>query len=249
MIGMKDWVSRIEQDYEMDMLFACEAGSRAWGLANQFSDFDIRFIFRYHGLKKYLTLNKAKSVLDFQSPFDTCGYDVFKAFELIHKSNPSIYEWAYSPVVYLEEGDFSQKLKTVIESTYSPFTLFKHYESLCKRNVSESSGGSFSLKKQKQLIQALRAELIRIGIAKIKAVKSPFELIEMSKTDHPELYAAYQTISEAKRNNNLLSIPEAVSITQLLQLSIKETEENTDIPNVKTSSKLLNNWIWEIFGI
>lgn len=246
---MKDLLARIEQDYDLDILFACEAGSRAWGLANPSSDYDIRFIFRYHGLKKYLRLNKPKSVLDFQSPFDTSGYDVFKAFELISKSNPSIYEWVYSPVIYMEAMDFAQRLKQIIELTYSPFSLFKHYESLCKRNVSESSKGSFSLKKQKQLIQALRAELIRIGLVKIKSVKSPFELIEMSKTDHPELYAAYQTISEAKRNNNLLPVSEAVLITHLLQLSLKETEEKVEIPRMQPSTEMLDHWIWEIFGI
>ena len=246
---MKDWLSRIEQEYDLEILFACEAGSRAWGLENPTSDFDIRFIFRYHGLKKYLTLSKAKSVLDFQSPFDTSGFDLFKGFELITKSNPSIYEWAYSPIIYHEAGDFSKKLKRVIESTYSSFSLFKHYGSLSRRNVNECSKGSFSLRKQKQLLQALRAELIRIGLGKIQAVKSPFELIDMSKTDHPGLYAAYQTITEAKRNNNLLSGSEAVSITHLLQLSLKETEENTEIPRIKHSSEILNKWIWEIFGI
>jgi predicted nucleotidyltransferase len=246
---MKDWLARIEQKYELDILFACEAGSRVWGLENSSSDYDIRFIFRYYGLKKYLTLNKSKSVLDFQSPFDTSGYDVFKAFELISKSNPSIYEWIYSPVIYIEAMDFAQRLKQIIELTYSPFSLFKHYESLCKRNVSESAKGIFSLKKQKQLIQALRAELIRIGLVKIKSVKSPLDLIEVSKADHPELYAAYQIISDAKRNNNLLPVSEAVSITHLIQFSLKETEEKSDIPRMQPSTEMLNHWIWEILGI
>jgi uncharacterized protein len=246
---VKDWLSSIEQDCELDILFACEAGSRAWGLASPFSDFDIRFIYRYHGLKKYLTLNKAKQVMEIQSPFDASGYDIFKAFELVSKSNPSIYEWVYSPIIYKEAEEFSQKLKQIIESTYSPFSLFKHYGSLCKRNVSESSKGSFSLKKQKQLLQSLRAELIRVGIANIKSVASPFTLIEIAKTDNSELYEAYQTISEAKRNDHLLTQPEVVSITQLLQLSFQGTEKIIDIPRIKLSSETLDIWIWEIFGI
>jgi predicted nucleotidyltransferase len=246
---VKDWLSSIEQEYELDILFACEAGSRAWGLANPYSDFDIRFIYRYHSLKNYLTLNKAKQVIDFQSPFDASGYDIFKAFELIAKSNPSIYEWVYSPIIYIETSEFSQKLKRVIESAYSPFSLFKHYGSLCKRNVSESSKGSFSLKKQKQLLQALRAELIRVGLANTKTVASPCTLIEIAKTIHPNLYAAYDAIAEAKRNNKLLTDTEVVSITELLQLSFKETNENSDISMIKSSSEILDAWIWEIFGI
>lgn len=246
---MNDWLSRLEQDDDIDILFACEAGSRAWGIESPHSDYDIRFIYRYRGLRKYLTLNKAKSSLDFQSPFDAVGYDIFKAFELMAKSNPSLYEWAYSPILYKVENGFSDQLKKVIEMNYSPYALFKHYGSLSKRNVNECSRGSFTLKKQKQLLQALRAELIRIGLVTAKLVKSPFELIEIAKVTHPTMFSAYMDISEAKRKHELLTPYNMEQIIHLLQSSLQETEKLIEAPESKPSTDFLNQWIWDILGV
>jgi predicted nucleotidyltransferase len=246
---MKEWLSSIERDYEVEILFACEAGSRMWGLEGPNSDFDVRFIYRHHCLKKYLSLNTVQSTLDFQSPYDASGFDIFKAFALVAKSNPSIYEWAFSPLIYQEAGGFFAQLKKFIETNYSPFSLFKHYGSLSMRNAHELSSGSYSIKKQKQLLQAIRAELIRCGIFKTKAVASPFELISIAKTEHPELYTAYSNISAAKRNNELLEQAEAEKIMAILQLSVKSSEQQLGIPALPPDKEFLNRWIWEILGI
>jgi predicted nucleotidyltransferase len=244
-----EWLSKLEKKCEFDILFACEAGSRAWGLSSPHSDFDIRFIYRYHDLKKYLALDRAATVLDVQSPFDCTGYDLFKAFGLMAKSNPGIYEWAYSPIIYKEKSQFSDKLKQVTETIYSPYSLFKHYGSLARRNVNEAVKGHFNLKKQKQLLQSIRAELIRQGMLKTKSVVSPFKLIEIAQTIQPKLFAAYRKISEAKRNNVILPPSEAESMIRLLQLLVKESEEQNEIPKTQPTKDILNEWIWEIFGI
>lgn len=89
---MRDWLVGLEKEAEIEILFACEAGSRVWGLETDKSDYDIRFIYRYKDIKKYLSLQKAPAVIEFRSPLDVSGFDVYKAFELILKSNPSIYE-------------------------------------------------------------------------------------------------------------------------------------------------------------
>jgi predicted nucleotidyltransferase len=239
----------MEKDCELEILFACEAGSRAWGLEDPISDFDVRFIYRYPDLKKYLSLNKPKATLEFLSPFDASGYDIYKAFDLISRSNPGIYEWAWSPVIYKDASGFSAKLKQVIEKSYSPFSLFKHYGSLSRGNVKESAKGSYSLKKQKQLLQALRAELIRIGIVMTKSTVSPFELLEIAGADQPKLYAAWLKISKAKKENNLLPLSDAKRIIELLELSLQHTEGINELPTIRPSIDVLDEWIWEIFGI
>ena len=127
---MKEWLLQAEKEYDLEILFACEAGSRAWQVGTDQSDYDIRFIYRYRDIKKYLSLKKAADVLVFQSPFDAYGFDLFKAFGLILKSNPSIYEWAYSSIIYQETGQFSRRLQEVIATSYSSLSLYKHYGSL-----------------------------------------------------------------------------------------------------------------------
>lgn len=41
---MKAELDTIEKTYDVSILFACEAGSRAWGFPSKNSDYDVRFI-------------------------------------------------------------------------------------------------------------------------------------------------------------------------------------------------------------
>lgn len=229
-------------------MFSCEAGSRAWGIEESDSDFDIRFIYRYQDLKKYLALNPAPAALAFQDPYDGNGFDLFKAFELLLKSNPSIYEWAYSPLVYSADDLFLQKLKRVIETSYSPLSLYKHYGSLMNRNVKEIVKGEYSLKKQKQLIQAIRAEIIRSGIRETAEIRSPFAYLSIAAETIPPVLSAYYQLAEAKKNHILLGEAEVKRITEMLQVSSEGSVE-LKIPVNKPSVDFLNMWIWETLGV
>ena len=40
-----DNLSRIEEQYQVTILWACESGSRAWGFPSPDSDYDVRFIY------------------------------------------------------------------------------------------------------------------------------------------------------------------------------------------------------------
>ena len=91
---IKNWLQEVERKHHINILFAAETGSRAWGGATEQSDYDVRFIFIHQDIKKYLSLTKVQETIDFQAPFDTHGWDVFKAFTLLQKSNPSLLEWA-----------------------------------------------------------------------------------------------------------------------------------------------------------
>ncbi len=246
---MKKWLESIEKEYDLKILFSCEAGSRAWGIESSASDFDIRFIYRYQDLRKYLALNQAPAALTFQSPFDGNGFDLFKAFELVLKSNPSIYEWAYSPLIYSDDEHFLQKLKWVIENSYSPKALYMHYGALIKRNLKEMVKGDFSFKKQKQLIQAVRAEIIRTEIRDTAEIRSPFIYFSNAAKTQPRLLSAYCQLSEAKKNHLLLTEKEANEFIKILQQSCKELEAETQLPSKSPSVEILNTWIWDTLGI
>ena len=38
-------LNKIENNYNVKVIYACESGSRAWGFASEDSDYDVRFIY------------------------------------------------------------------------------------------------------------------------------------------------------------------------------------------------------------
>lgn len=246
---MQDCLLQFEVENDIEILYACEAGSRAWGIESSKSDYDIRFIYRYKDLKKYLTLTKQPDTLDLQSPFDITGYDLFKTFHLMLKSNPSIYELAFSSIIYIDKLGFSQKLRDRIMNGYSIYSLIMHYRSLKKRNVKEVSKGTFDLKSQKKLIQAFRADMLIVGMRELKKVESPFDyMASVEKLDH-EKWHLYQTITEAKKKNRLISTSLLNKILQLLADS-SNIESSFEKQNRSESFKReLDRWLWELLGL
>ncbi|WP_249079377.1 nucleotidyltransferase domain-containing protein [Parasaccharibacter sp. TMW 2.1884] len=99
---------QIERDHDVDILFAVESGSRAWGFPSPDSDYDVRFIYR-HRLDWYLSLKPGRDVIELpiSDDLDVNGWDLRKALNLLTKPNPTLMEWLVSPVRYLwrEEAD------------------------------------------------------------------------------------------------------------------------------------------------
>ena len=51
----------IEKVHGVQIIYACESGSRAWGFASKDSDFDVRFIYAHHS-DWYLSIAKKKKM-------------------------------------------------------------------------------------------------------------------------------------------------------------------------------------------
>ena len=98
------YLKKIEQEYDITILYAVESGSRVWGFFNEESDYDIRFIYKHNKLSKYLHVNnKYEDVMIFSDGlYDTVGWDIKKTLWLYSKNNPSLYEWLNSDLIYVE---------------------------------------------------------------------------------------------------------------------------------------------------
>ena len=125
---------RIEKFYKVRVLYAVESGSRAWGFESKDSDYDVRFIY-LHSLDWYLSIEPKRDVIEnFEAPLDLSGWDARKTLNLFKNSNPPLYEWLRSPLIYLEEGTFVQKLRDNASQFYSPSACLNHYLSMAKGN-------------------------------------------------------------------------------------------------------------------
>ncbi len=120
-------LKEIEQKEHIKVLYAAESGSRSWEVSAPDSDYDVRFIY-IRDPKEYLRLDKVPDVLEFPiaDNLDISGWDLFKALGLLKKSNPRLFEWLNSPIVYSDES-FANRFKPIMYKYFSPKSIMSHY--------------------------------------------------------------------------------------------------------------------------
>lgn len=135
-------LNEIERDKNIEILFAVESGSRAWGFASPDSDYDIRFVYK-HKTDWYLNLWEQKDTIQFmtEDELDGSGWDIKKALKLLSKSNASLLGWLFSPIVYRSSRTFLEEMKKVATNNFNPVAGFFHYHSMNK-NFEETLGSS-----------------------------------------------------------------------------------------------------------
>lgn len=127
-------LSEIERDKNIDILFAVESGSRAWGFESPDSDYDIRFVYK-HKKEWYLNLWDQKDTIEFMTDndlLDGSGWELRKALKLLAKSNASFLGWLFSPIVYRSDERFLNEIKTLAHENFNPVSGFYHYHSMSK---------------------------------------------------------------------------------------------------------------------
>ena len=127
----------IEKSENIRILHAVESGSRAWGFASLDSDYDVRFIY-VRPKEFYLRLEKTRDVIELpiNDDLDINGWDLDKTLVLLHKSNPTLFEWFSSPIQYIKTDFFDTIQPYLQEYFYSVKGLY-HYLSMAKSNYRE----------------------------------------------------------------------------------------------------------------
>ena len=128
---------KIEAAEEVKIIMAVESGSRAWGFASPDSDYDVRFIY-VRKQEDYLRLEGMRDVIEWRldETLDISGWDLKKALQLIYKSNPTIFEWCASPIVYMENEAFA-KIKALLPQYFSVKKSLYHYWHMAETNYRE----------------------------------------------------------------------------------------------------------------
>lgn len=124
----------IEAEYDVEVLWAVESGSRAWGFASSDSDFDVRFIYKHRG-DYYVELDPKRDVIEvpIDEVWDVSGWDLDKTLRLLYKSNPTLFEWFNSPIVYVRT-DIKGKMQDLLAAYFSPKRCTYHYLNTAKNN-------------------------------------------------------------------------------------------------------------------
>ena len=151
-------LKRIEDVEGVKIIMAVESGSRAWGFASPNSDYDVRFIY-VRKKEEYLRLEGIRDVIEWHldDVLDINGWDLKKALQVIYKSNPTIFEWCASTIVYLEDVIFSQ-IKGLLPQYFSVKKSLFHYWHMADTNYREYlKGDMVRIKKYFYVLRPLLA--------------------------------------------------------------------------------------------
>ncbi|MCH5198226.1 MAG: nucleotidyltransferase domain-containing protein [Oscillospiraceae bacterium] len=151
-------LNEIEEKENVKILIAVESGSRAWGFASPDSDYDVRFIY-IRPKEFYLRLDKPRDVIEWQldNTLDINGWDIFKTLRLLNKSNPTLFEWNSSPIVYKSTVEW-RSVSAVINKYFVSKSGLYHYLSTAKSNYTEYlKGETVKLKKYFYVIRPMLA--------------------------------------------------------------------------------------------
>ncbi|MDO6964913.1 nucleotidyltransferase domain-containing protein [Rhizobium alvei] len=140
----------------VNLLFAIESGSRAWGFPSPDSDYDCRFVY-IRPPEQHFVLQVQKDVIEFpiEGDIDVSGWDLRKALQLALKGNAVIAEWAHSPLVYRETPGFLATFRDLLNDIVPVELTAQHYIGLVRRHVPED----LSETKRKKLLYGLRPAL------------------------------------------------------------------------------------------
>ena len=154
-------LSWIEEDHDVQILYACEAGSRVWGFESPDSDWDVRFIY-LHRPEHYLSVNleNRRDVIELATVdgLDISGWDLRKALQLFYKCNPPLLEWLSSPIVYSDDFSAASWMRDLLPTYYNRTAVKYHYFHMALGNYrSYLQGEEVWLKKYLYVLRPLLA--------------------------------------------------------------------------------------------
>ena len=220
---IKEQLRRIEDAENIKILLAVESGSRAWGFASPDSDYDVRFVY-IRSLEDYLRLDAIRDVIELpiDDVLDINGWDLQKTLRLLHKSNPTLFEWFSSPIVY-KKTEFSDKFRDLMMHYFSPKKTLYHYISMAEKNYRGYLKGE--LVRAKKYFYVLRPILACRWILD-KGTPPPMRFEELMDSQLPDyLKETVKSLLDLKMNSpEVKEIPRIDILNGYLDESIDEVK-------------------------
>jgi len=233
----------IEKEHSVEILYACESGSRSWGFASPNSDYDVRFIYK-HTLDWYLTFDveRRRDVIEYPiiDEIDCCGWDIRKALYLFSRTNGALMEWINSPIKYIEVGSFANSMRILTPKVLNRTALCYHYSHMAMQNAVECL-----LKKQvrlKKYFYTLRP-LLAIRYIEKKAALPPVEFEKLVENVAPvQIRPGIKSLLALKCKSPELGLSEPIiEINEFIDSEIdrhRESFKAQGIPDLLTKKEV-----------
>lgn len=224
---VEDQLTRGDTDLRPYIIYRCQVGSRAFGLAGSDSDDDLRGIY-LPPARLHWSLFRLPEQLEFnEEGRDEVYWELEKFLKLALKANPNVLETLWTPLV-LDANDLAEELRALREAflsrhvykTYSGYVLSQFR----RMANAQAKTGTYKAKHAMHLvrllysgIEALRTGQIRVDVAEhrpeLLAIKSGAWSFEQARARALELDREFQ---EAYQQTRLPEQPDYQRVDQFL---------------------------------
>jgi predicted nucleotidyltransferase len=220
-------IAELEKNESVRVIHAVESGSRAWGFASPDSDYDVRFIY-VRPKEFYLRLEKTRDVIEWQldETLDINGWDLQKALRLLHSSNPTLFEWSSSPIVYKTTTAWANIQREINDYFLAKSGLY-HYLSTATSNYREYlKGETVKLKKYFYVVRPLLACKWILD----KNCPPPMLFSELVKTElEPEMRPVIERLLALKSTTPEMGVGERIdALNEYIDKSITTLKATID---------------------
>ena len=228
---IQEKLKEIEKRENVKVILAVESGSRAWGFESKDSDYDVRFLY-VRKAENYLKLEGVRDVIEWQldEVLDINGWDIQKALRLLYKSNPTLFEWCASPIVYHQTTE-ADELRKLLNVYFSEKKSLFHYWHMADSNYREYL--KTAQVKAKKYFYVLRPILASKWIIKYQAAP-PIEFTQLVDTLMDDKLKAiiYELLETKKQTNELDWIDKIDALNDYIEKELprlrKAAEESLD---------------------
>ncbi|MDC8002911.1 nucleotidyltransferase domain-containing protein [Aureisphaera galaxeae] len=239
---MEKRLLEIEKNSGVDIFFACESGSRAWGFASPDSDFDVRFIYT-HSIEWYMGVSEKRDTIDLMDgDFDAVGWELRKQLRLMKKSNVPALEHLFSPIIYKEDESLGE-LREIGLECFSSIACMYHYLSMSLKYLEKLEGDTMRLK---DVFYALRTGLAGAWILEYKSMP-PVVFSEMlSLTPDPVSDEIRNLMNlKATKNESYRHSRNELVLDFLTETIARNKEYAKSLPSGKPDSERIDHYLYK----
>jgi predicted nucleotidyltransferase len=237
-------LKEIEKERGITVIYACEFGSRSWGLDHAKSDYDIRFLYKWNKMSDYLRLEDKNDIIERnKGEMDIVGWDIKKALLLHSKNNPEIREWLISKDIYIEMD------KNYFEgfSECDPSVLKQHYTGIIYSDFKKKQKGKED-KSLKRRLYDIRCILCWHAIDKgLSPEIKMLDLIGQVELEDKLKQLILQIIKDHKSQNQTITADDLSFIDKWIEDSFKMmVESNKKLTYTKKDKEPYNKRFYDI---
>ena len=249
---IKDILQRLEDDNDIEILYACMVGSRVYGYSNENSDYNIRFIYK-PPLEEYMRVcHKNMTIRKKVYKYDVLGWDVRRALGQHYQSNPTMYEWTQTPIRYRDD-----KIRFGELMPYDRNVLLRRFYQIAQHNFNKGFKElpyKLSLKNIREYLYAIRYILMwNVLYEKNEYPPLTFKkLLYLNKDLHEDVVGFILFFMQTYRRQQYeeLSYIELANINSWVSNSIRIMRNSYPLRSPKRRDcYYYNNRLWEIMGI